>query len=132
MADFDRIKETVFKGKVGGIADLVRGALDEGISPQEIIDQGLIFGMNEVGVRFKNDDDGDDRYDRGIEAILVEGSGEADGRGCTGLPGIYGLHRYGWIRPGCGERSGKIEGVARLRLRYPPCSGTLIMRVQRL
>jgi methanogenic corrinoid protein MtbC1 len=47
MADFDRIKETVFKGKVGGIPDFVRGALDEGISPQEIIDQGLIFGMNE-------------------------------------------------------------------------------------
>jgi hypothetical protein len=33
MADFDRIKETVFKGKVGEIADLVRGALDKGISP---------------------------------------------------------------------------------------------------
>jgi 5-methyltetrahydrofolate--homocysteine methyltransferase len=56
MADFDRIKESVLKGKVGEIADLVRGALDEGISPQEIIDLGLISGMNEVGVRFKNDE----------------------------------------------------------------------------
>jgi 5-methyltetrahydrofolate--homocysteine methyltransferase len=56
MADFDRIKETVLKGKVGEIADLVRGALDEGISPQEIIDQGLTSGMNEVGIRFKNDE----------------------------------------------------------------------------
>lgn len=35
------------KGKVGEIADLVRGDLDEGIPPQEIIDQGLIFGMIE-------------------------------------------------------------------------------------
>lgn len=56
MADFDRIKETVLKGKVGEIADLVQGALDKGVSPQEIIDQGLIAGMNEVGVRFKNDE----------------------------------------------------------------------------
>jgi 5-methyltetrahydrofolate--homocysteine methyltransferase len=56
MADFDRIKETVLKGKVGEIADLVRGALDEGVPPQEIIDQGLIVGMDEVGVRFKNDE----------------------------------------------------------------------------
>jgi 5-methyltetrahydrofolate--homocysteine methyltransferase len=56
MADFDRIKDIVLKGKVGEIADLVRGALDEGVSPQEIIDQGLIGGMNEVGVRFKNDE----------------------------------------------------------------------------
>ena len=56
MADFDRIKETVLEGKVAQIADLVQGALDEGISPQEIIDEGLIAGMNEVGVRFKNDE----------------------------------------------------------------------------
>jgi 5-methyltetrahydrofolate--homocysteine methyltransferase len=56
MADFDRIKDIVLKGKVGEIADLVRGALDEGVSPQEIVDQGLIGGMNEVGVRFKNDE----------------------------------------------------------------------------
>ena len=56
MVGFDRIKETVLKGKVGEIADLVRGALDEGVPPQEIIDQGLIVGMDEVGVRFKNDE----------------------------------------------------------------------------
>jgi len=56
MADFDRIKETVLEGKVAQIADLVQGALDEGISPQEIIDEGLIAGMDEVGVRFKNDE----------------------------------------------------------------------------
>lgn len=56
MADFDRIKETVLKGKVGEIANLVRGALEEGVLPQEIIDRGLIAGMNEVGVRFKNDE----------------------------------------------------------------------------
>lgn len=56
MADFDRIKETVLKGKVGEIVDLVRGVLDEGVPPQEIIDQGLIAGMDEVGVRFKNDE----------------------------------------------------------------------------
>ena len=30
MADFDRMKDIVLKGKVGEIADLVRGALDEG------------------------------------------------------------------------------------------------------
>jgi 5-methyltetrahydrofolate--homocysteine methyltransferase len=56
MADFVRIKETVLEGKVAQIAGLVQGALDEGISPQEIIDEGLIAGMDEVGVRFKNDE----------------------------------------------------------------------------
>ncbi len=35
---------------------LVQKALDAGSSPQDILDKGLVVGMNEVGVRFKRGD----------------------------------------------------------------------------
>ena len=36
-----------------GVADLVQKALDEGISPQEILEEGLVKGMDLIGKRFK-------------------------------------------------------------------------------
>lgn len=59
----DSIKENVICGNsdlnspirkgVPGVKDLVAQALEQGISPQEILNQGLVKGMDEIGRRFK-------------------------------------------------------------------------------
>jgi 5-methyltetrahydrofolate--homocysteine methyltransferase len=54
MADYERMRETVLTGKVDEITGLVKKALEQGANPQDIVGQGLIAGMNEVGVLFKN------------------------------------------------------------------------------
>ncbi len=54
MADFKGIAEALIEGNAGKVKDLVQGAADEGVVPQKILDEGLIAGMEVVGVRFKN------------------------------------------------------------------------------
>ncbi|MCK4804744.1 MAG: cobalamin-dependent protein, partial [Spirochaetes bacterium] len=54
MADFKGIAEALIEGNAGKVKDLVQGAADEGEGPQKILDEGLIAGMEVVGVRFKN------------------------------------------------------------------------------
>lgn len=52
----EQIAETVLKGKLPAIGDLVRQALEDGTPPLRIIQEGLAKGMAEVGVRFKAGD----------------------------------------------------------------------------
>ena len=54
MADFKGIAEALIAGDAGKVKDLVKGAVDEGTGPQQVLDEGLIAGMEVVGVRFKN------------------------------------------------------------------------------
>lgn len=54
MADFKGIAEALIAGNAGKVKELVKAAIDEGVGPQKILDQGLIAGMEVVGVRFKN------------------------------------------------------------------------------
>jgi len=54
MADYERMKQTILTGKVDEISGLVKKALEQGTNPQDIVGQGLIAGMNEVGVLFKS------------------------------------------------------------------------------
>ncbi|MGM0420469.1 MAG: corrinoid protein [Bacillota bacterium] len=56
MADFEKISDGVIKGEVEKVKELVQEAIDEGLEPKEIINQGLISGMNVVGKRFKAGD----------------------------------------------------------------------------
>ncbi|MCL2111678.1 MAG: corrinoid protein [Clostridiales bacterium] len=56
MSVLANIAELVQKGKAQEVADLVTQALDEGIGPQQILDEGLLKGMGELGVRFKNNE----------------------------------------------------------------------------
>ena len=56
MTDYERMKEVILTGRAEEISALVKQALAEGTNPQDIIAQGLIAGMDEVGVRFKNGD----------------------------------------------------------------------------
>ena len=53
MADFEGLAEGVIKGEIEKVADLTRKAVEEGIDPMDIINKGLMSGMNVVGERFK-------------------------------------------------------------------------------
>jgi 5-methyltetrahydrofolate--homocysteine methyltransferase len=53
MADLQGIAEGVIGGNREGVATLVQAAVDEGIAPERIINEGLIAGMGVVGTKFK-------------------------------------------------------------------------------
>lgn len=52
MEIFNKISECVQKGALGDIKDLVQEALDQNISPADILEKGLIIGMKLVGEKF--------------------------------------------------------------------------------
>lgn len=54
--DLKEISEAVIRGDAQKTKHLIEKALEVGISPQEIINNGLIAGMNVVGVKFKNNE----------------------------------------------------------------------------
>ncbi|MBX7233833.1 MAG: corrinoid protein [Caldilineales bacterium] len=53
---YEQLSTIVLKGQVDKAALLVRSALGQGLAPKDILDNGLIVGMNEVGARFKRGD----------------------------------------------------------------------------
>ncbi|RLC63499.1 MAG: cobalamin-binding protein [Chloroflexi bacterium] len=53
---YERLSTAVLEGDAEKAAKLTRKALDKGLVPKEILDNGLVVGMNEVGVRFKRGD----------------------------------------------------------------------------
>jgi len=54
MSDvLEKISKAVIEGDEDPMADLTRAALDEGLSAKEILDGGLMPGMDHVGVEFK-------------------------------------------------------------------------------
>ena len=56
MSVIDNISEALQKGKAKDVVALIEQALNEGISAQEILDNGLLHGMSLLGVRFKNNE----------------------------------------------------------------------------
>ena len=55
-AILQEISEKIQKGKTKDIKALVPKALEEGISASDILNDGLLAGMNIVGVKFKNNE----------------------------------------------------------------------------
>ena len=49
----ENIAAGIIEGKLNEVPDLVQNALDEGLEPTKILENGLVVGMNEVGKRFK-------------------------------------------------------------------------------
>ena len=49
----EQISTTVIEGELDEIEDLTEDALDDGISAEDILNKGLMSGMNYVGVEFK-------------------------------------------------------------------------------
>ncbi len=53
MADTSKIAEALIGGKADEVKNLVQQEIDAGTPAKQILDEGLIAGMNEVGRRFK-------------------------------------------------------------------------------
>ncbi len=56
MVELKELSETLFRGDVSKVKELTRMALQEKIEPKEILEQGLIKGMEVVGIKFKNNE----------------------------------------------------------------------------
>jgi 5-methyltetrahydrofolate--homocysteine methyltransferase len=54
--NFQELIDAVKAGNVNAVTALVKQGLDEGTNPQSILDDGLLKAMNEIGVRFKNNE----------------------------------------------------------------------------
>lgn len=52
----EQISSNLYDGNAGEVSELVQKALADGLSPQQILENGLIKGMDRVGVDFKNGD----------------------------------------------------------------------------
>lgn len=53
MANFEVLVQSVMDGNESQVKEQTRALIDGGVSPLEIINEGLIAGMNIVGARFK-------------------------------------------------------------------------------
>ena len=56
MSILTDISENLQRGKAKIVAELVQTALDEGIAPDAILNEGLLHGMNIIGEKFKNNE----------------------------------------------------------------------------
>ncbi|ATW28111.1 cobalamin B12-binding domain-containing protein [Candidatus Formimonas warabiya] len=54
MANFEALSQSVISGKEAQVKEQTKALVDAGVNPLDIINQGLIAGMNVVGARFKN------------------------------------------------------------------------------
>jgi methanogenic corrinoid protein MtbC1 len=48
----NEISEALQKGRVKLVAELVQKAIDDGMTAKEILDNGLLAGMQEIGEKF--------------------------------------------------------------------------------
>lgn len=53
MADLEGLAEALIKGDRNKVVELTKQALNEGVAPQKVLNDGLIAGMNVIGKRFK-------------------------------------------------------------------------------
>lgn len=56
MSTLEQIAENLIKGKANEVKALVEQALSEGEEPGKILNEGMLKGMNVIGVRFKNNE----------------------------------------------------------------------------
>ena len=56
IAILNEISENLQKGKAKIVVELVQKALDEGVSANDILNEGLLAGMGIIGEKFKNDE----------------------------------------------------------------------------
>ncbi len=53
MADFNKLADAIFKGDVAEVVATTKVLLNDGATPLEIVNDGLLAGMNIVGPKFK-------------------------------------------------------------------------------
>lgn len=56
MASFEELAQAVVDGDETQVVELIKSLLSNGADPLEVINRGLIAGMDRVGVLFKNND----------------------------------------------------------------------------
>lgn len=56
MSILNDISENIQKGKAKIVKELVQEALEAGVKPQDILEEGLLLGMGIVGEKFKNNE----------------------------------------------------------------------------
>ena len=56
MIDLNDISEALQRGKADKVSELVKQALNENITPKEILEEGLIRGMSIIGEKFKKNE----------------------------------------------------------------------------
>lgn len=56
MEILEEISAYLQQGKAPKVKELVQQALDEGVAPQDILENGLLTGMNVIGQKFKNNE----------------------------------------------------------------------------
>jgi len=56
MSTLESLSEAVQKGRSKDVLALIETGLDEGLSAQQLLDDGLLKGMNILGVKFKNNE----------------------------------------------------------------------------
>lgn len=56
MEIFDQISQNLQAGKAKIVKELVQQAIDEGLPAQQILEEGLLSGMNVIGEKFKNNE----------------------------------------------------------------------------
>ena len=56
MVILSDISENLQKGKSKMVKELVQQAIDEGANPEEVLNEGLLAGMNVIGEKFKNNE----------------------------------------------------------------------------
>ncbi len=53
MEILEQISRSLIRGDDEGVAELTRSALEQGVAPKQVLDDGLIAAMSTVGERFK-------------------------------------------------------------------------------
>ncbi len=56
MADLRAISEFLQKGNAKEVRELTRQAIEEGVDPKQILEQGMMAGMDVIGKKFKNNE----------------------------------------------------------------------------
>ncbi|MDR3165686.1 MAG: corrinoid protein [Synergistaceae bacterium] len=56
MSVFDEISEQIQSGKVKSVKELVQKAIDEKLDAKDILEKGLLTGMNVIGEKFRNNE----------------------------------------------------------------------------
>ncbi|HBP38877.1 MAG TPA: cobalamin-binding protein [Clostridiales bacterium] len=56
MEILDKISEALQRGKAKDVRTMVQEALDSGVPAQRILNEGLLSGMDVIGVKFKNNE----------------------------------------------------------------------------
>jgi len=69
---FESIYANLLEGNEEDVPQLVQKALDQGLAPKDILDKGLLTGMDEVGARFE-------RCEMFVPAILMSAKAMQNG-----------------------------------------------------